>query len=197
MILTAVLSLLLLLAVFLFFVISSALLGFLLTRVPFVRTYTDDIKFFTDRLNLSPKDVFYDLGCGDGKVCFLVNQLTGAQCVGFELVWWTYLLAQLKLKVKSEKLKIYPVKSAKGGTAAQLFNGVKFRNQNFFKHSWAEAGYIYGYLFPPLMSKVEEKFLADCKPGTIAIIRDFPFPNLRPICIYKMPKQHLIYIYRA
>ena len=41
------------------------------------------------------------------------------------------------------------------------------------------------------MGRVEEKFLAECKIGTKAIIRDFPFPNLKPNQIYnRKPTEH-------
>ncbi|MCX6797411.1 MAG: hypothetical protein NTX98_02955 [Candidatus Doudnabacteria bacterium] len=186
----------LLLSALLIVVITSAFLGFLLTRVPFVPTRRGDIEFIVKKLGITSRDVFYDLGSGNGKVVFLANQISGAKCVGFELSLWTHLFALIKRKV-------HPVKSRIAGTAEQLFNGVKsekhkieFRNQNFFKHSWSEADYIYCYLYPPLMGRVEEKFLADCKPGSVAIIRDFSFPNLKPIEIYYMPKKHEIYVYK-
>lgn len=160
------------------FIITSAFIGFLRTRVPFVPTHAGDIRFIVEKLGITSGAVFYDLGSGDGKVCFLVNDLTGAQCVGFELTWWTYVLAILKSKLKRQKSKL------------------EFKHENFFNVSWAEADYIYGYLYPPLMGRVEEKFLADGKPGAIAIIRDFPFPKLKPVNIYNMPKEHEIYVYR-
>jgi hypothetical protein len=170
------------------FIIFSAFLGFLLTRVPFVPTSRQDIEFVVKKLGISSRDVFYDLGSGDGKVVFLVNRLTRARCVGYELTWWTHLLAKIKSIV-------IHLRQGYGGHEGQRSN-VKFRNQNFFKHSWQEANYIYGYLYPPLMRRVEEKFLSDCKPGSIAIIRDFPFPNLKPSDVYRMPKKHEIYIYK-
>jgi hypothetical protein len=46
------------------------------------------------------------------------------------------------------------------------------------------------------MGRVKEKFLADCKPGSIAIIRDFPLPGLKPDEVFYMPKKHEIYIYK-
>lgn len=188
------------------FIITSAFLGFLMTRVPFVPTYRGDIEFVVKKLGISSGDVFYDLGSGDGKVCFLVNELSGAHCVGFELTWWTHLLAKIKSLFYNPSQP--PLMQRGGGSAvtsqnrgAPLFSkegvgGVRFINRNFFKQSWSEANYIYGYLYPPLMGRVEQKFLADCKPGSIAIIRDFPFPNLKPINVYQMPKKHEIYIYK-
>lgn len=165
-------------AILLLVVITSAFIGFLMTRVPFVPTHAGDVEFIVRELGIQEKHVFYDLGSGDGKVVFLVNELSGASCVGFELTWWTHALAVVKSAVFNKKSKM------------------KFKNQDFFRHSWVEASHVYGYLYPPLMRMVEEKFLADCQPGSVAIIRDFPFPNLKPSKVYYMPKEHEIYIYK-
>lgn len=165
-------------AVILLFIITSAFLGFMVTRVPFVPTTQNDIRFIVKELGISPKDKFYDLGSGNGKVCFLVNELSGASCVGFELTWWTHLWAKIKLKIKNPKAKL------------------QFKNQNFFNADWSEANFIYGYLYPMLMARVEEKFIANCKPGSVAVIRDFPFPNLRAQKIYYLPHEHEIYVYK-
>jgi hypothetical protein len=162
-------------AILLLFVITSAFLGFLLTRVPFVPTYASDVEFFVKKLGLSAKDTFYDLGSGDGKVVFLVEKYSGAKVKGFELTWWTHWLAKIKKIIRK--------------------SNAQFVNRNFFKQPWAEATVIYGYLYPPLMGRVEEKFLAECKPGSIAVIRDFPLPNLKPQEIIYRPKKHELYIY--
>lgn len=156
-------------------IITSAFLGFLFTRVPFVPTYKDDVEFFVKKLSMGRKDVFYDLGSGDGKVVFLVEKFSNARTIGFELTWWTHVWAIMKAKFSKSK--------------------AVFKNQNFFKHSWNEATVVYGYLYPPLMRRVEEKFLQDCKPGTFAVIRDFPFPNLKPLEIISRPKKHELYLY--
>ncbi len=160
------------------FVITSAFLGFAITRVPFVTTPEKEISKAVKELNITPKDTFYDLGSGNGKVCFIVNEITGADCMGFELTYWNYLLAKIKSRVISHQSR------------------VTFKNQNFFKHSWDEAGYIYAYLYPPLMGRVEEKFVKECKPGSIAIIRDFPFPKSKPFKVLNTGKGHEIYLYK-
>lgn len=166
----------LLLVLVLVFVITSEFVAFLRTRVPFVPTHAGDIEFIVKKLGISSADTFYDLGSGNGKVVFLVEKLSGAKVKGFELGWWTILFAKLKAKVTGSK--------------------AKFAAKNFFKANWSDANYVYGYLYPPLMRRVEEKFLADCKPGSIAIIRDFPFPNLAHSEKYFLPKEHEIYIYK-
>src|SRR5690349_8136827 len=105
MLLTIGLLFFLLLALVMLFVISSSLIGFLLTRVPFVPTSRKDIEFIANQLKISSKDTFYDLGSGNGKVVFLIEKLTGAKTKGFELTWWTYLLSQARLKIKDLRFK--------------------------------------------------------------------------------------------
>ena len=83
-------------ALFLLFVIVSAFVGFLMTRVPFVPTYASDVKFIVKKLGITSADVFYDLGSGNGKVAFLVEKLAGSKVTGYELTWWTHLWAKLQ-----------------------------------------------------------------------------------------------------
>ena len=162
-------------SLFALFVVTSAFLGFLQTRVPFVPTSAADVEFIAKKLALGPKDVFLDLGSGDGKVCFLVEKVAGAQTIGYEMTWWTHLWAKLKARLRHAKAKFYC--------------------RNFFHEDWSVASVVYGYLYPPLMGQVEEKFLADCRPGTFAVIRDFPFPKLKPLEVIYRPGEHEIYIY--
>ncbi len=170
------LVLMLLFSFVLMLIITSAFVGFLMTRVPFVSTYESDIKFFVDDLKISPKDVFYDLGSGNGKVVLLVEKLSGAKVKGFERTLWTHWWAKLK-------------KLATGSKA-------EFSTQNFFNANWSDANIIYCYLYPPLMGRIEEKFKAEMKPGSIAVVRDFPFPNMPHAEKHYLPKKHEIYIYR-
>ena len=176
MTLLIILCLFLVLAWVLLFVVFSEFIAFIRTRVPFVPTTSSDIEFFVKKLGIKSSDTFYDLGSGNGRVVFIVEKLSGARSQGFELGWWTILFAKLKAKTRGYK--------------------AKFVNKNFFKENWSGANYIYGYLYPPLMARVEAKFLADCKPGSIAVIRDFPLPNLKPTETYFMPRKHEIYIYK-
>jgi len=171
-----ILLLFLLLALILLFVILSEFIAFIRTRVPFVPTHAGDIEFIIKKLNISASDVFYDLGSGNGKVVFLVEKLTGAKAVGFELSWWTIIFAKIKARLKK--------------------SNVKFYNRNFFNEDWSGANVIYCYLYPPLMERIEEKFLSELKPGSIAIVRDFSFPKMAYAEKYYLPKNHEIYVYR-
>lgn len=171
-----VLIILLLLVIIVLFYITTEFVGFLMTRVPFVPTRTGDIEFIAKQLNISQKDFFFDLGSGNGKVIFNIEKQTGARVRGFELTLWTSLVSRIRKVLRRSHAQIL--------------------NKNFFKQSWGEATIIYGYLYPPLMARVEEKFLAECKSGSTAIIRDFPFPKLQPTEIFKRPHKHELYVYK-
>lgn len=151
-----------------FFIILSSFIGFLQTRVPFVPTRKEDIRRLIRQLPILPSDILYDLGSGDGSVVLRVEKISGARGVGFELTWWTHLLA---------KIKAYGAHSTS-----------TFKRSNFFEEDWSEATIVYAYLYPPLMSRVEQKFLVNCKPGTRAVIRDFPFPNIEPVEVIRTKK---------
>jgi len=171
-----ILLLFLFLALVLLFLVVSEFVAFLRTRVPFVPTHAGDIEFIVKKLGIKSAEVFYDLGSGNGKVVFLVEALSGAKVKGFELGWWTILYAKLKALIKGSK--------------------AEFVNKNFFKQDWSGANYIYCYLYPPLMSSIEDKFQEEMKPGSVAIVRDFPFPTMAYAEKYYLPKKHEIYIYR-
>src|SRR5580704_16204160 len=105
MFLLIVLMVFLLFALVVLFMMISELVAFLRTRVPFVPTRAGDIKFIVEKLPITSKDIFYDLGSGNGKVVFMVEQLSGARVQGYELGWWTILFAKLKALLKGSKAK--------------------------------------------------------------------------------------------
>jgi len=162
---------------FLMFVITSAFLGFLITKVPFVPTHAADIPELINRLGLSESDVVYELGSGNGKVAFLFEQHSAAKIKGIETTLWTHLWAKLQaLFTKSKAEFIYA---------------------NFFKYPISDATVIYMYLYPPLMSALAEKILAECKPGTRIASRDFYNEHLTQIDHYKTASGHEMYVYQV
>lgn len=176
MLLTIILILFVLFALGLLFIVSSSFWGFLVTRVPYVRSNRGDTLRLLSKVPMKPTDVFYDLGSGDGRVVFMAETMYAMRGVGFERTVWTYLHARIKRRIKRSRAEFY--------------------RKDFFKQPWSEATVVYCYLYPPLMRSVEDKFLADCKPGAILVSRDFPLPTLRPIEILNFTAPHNAYIYR-
>jgi SAM-dependent methyltransferase len=173
----------LLFSLLLLFWIVSSFLGFVITRVPFVPTAARDIHTIAERVPLSEDDVIYDLGSGNGKVVFMLERLTGARTVGFETTLWTHWYALAKQL-------FYNVGNKRRSRA-------RFVLGNFFKHDWSGASVVYCYLYPPLMRQVGDKVLAECKPGTRVIVRDFPIPNLPQVGHFHTYGRHEIFIYQV
>jgi hypothetical protein len=171
---------LLIIAVIVFLLLLVFLSGLIANaagRVPFVPTSKEDIEDLVQRLHITSKDTFIDLGSGNGRVIFAVEQLTGAQVRGYEFPSWMHWYAKLKKILANSQ--------------AQLISG------NFFKHSWSDATVVYCYLFPPVMSKIGEKVQTDLLPGARVVVRDFPIPNLSLKEQWQTPSDHTIYLYQV
>jgi hypothetical protein len=170
-----VLSILGVFSLLLLVMMLTELLNFVQTRVPFVPTSRADLVHLAERVGITQEDYVYDLGSGNGKVVFAVEQLTGASTKGFQRSGWTQWYAQLKKYFTRSK--------------TQLVTG------DFFNYPWSEATVIYAYLYPFLMRSVGEKILTDCSPGTKVVIRDFPLPNIALAESWETPSGHTMYLY--
>lgn len=177
---TLILGLLCLGAVGLLVMMFTEMLNFMQTRVPFVPTAKADLVFMIKRAGITADDYVYDLGSGNGKVVFAMEELAGARAKGLQRGGWTQWYAQIRQVLR----KVF-----KGQNKTEFVTG------NFFDQSWSEATVVYGYLYPFLMRSVEEKALQDCKPGTKIIIRDFNLPTLKHADTWETPTGHTMYLY--
>lgn len=162
-------------ALLILFMVFTELVNFLQTRVPFVPTSKKDIADMVHRVGITQQDLFLDLGSGNGKVVFAVEQLTGAKARGLQRGGWTQIYAKLRKRLT--------------GSKAELVTG------NFFNQPWSDATVIYCYLYPHLMNQVADKAKHDCKPGTKIVVRDFPIPNLQLHSSWQTPTYHDMYLY--
>jgi hypothetical protein len=170
-----VLSFMAVVAFTLLLMMLTELLNFVQTRVPFVPTAKADIEDMVSRMGITEQDYVYDLGSGNGKVVFAIEQLTQARTKGLQRGGWTQWYARIKAKLI--------------GSQAQFVTG------NFFGHSWGEATVIYAYLYPFLMRSVADKAWEECRPGTKIIVRDFYLPEKESVEIWKTPTGHTMYWY--
>lgn len=157
-------------------ILITTFVGFVQTRVPYVRSKEVDTLEILKRIDLTRETRFYDLGSGDGTVLFLAEKLAGVQGTGFEVMLWAYWHALWKRRIQKSKARFY--------------------RQNFFKHSWAGADVLYCFLFPPLMKRVEKKFILESKPGAVLISRDFKLPTLKPEEEIVVNDLHTAFIYK-
>lgn len=172
---TVILALLMVGAFAVLVIMFTEMLNFVQTHVPFVPTAKIDLIDMIARAGITREDLVYDLGSGNGKVVFTVEQQTGARAKGFQRGGWTQWYAQLRKRLTGSK--------------------TEFVTGNFFDHSWSEATVIYAYLYPFLMRSVEEKALEDCRPGTKLVVRDFYLPTLKHANSWHTPTGHTMYLY--
>ena len=120
-------------------------------------------------INFKPKDVFYDLGSGVGKLIIQAALLGGPKkLVGIELSSSRHKMAQTVLKQAQEE-KLLKAKN------------VEFICGDILKRSLDEATVIYtcSTAFPgPFFNKVVNR-IAQLKPGTLFISLDEAKPNKR------------------
>jgi SAM-dependent methyltransferase len=88
--------------------------------------------------DIRPKEKFYDLGCGDGRVLTKAVEKYNCQGIGYELVLPYYLLAKIRTKLSRKSKKI------------------EIRCKNLFKADLENADVIFCFLTPKLMQRVGE-----------------------------------------
>lgn len=140
---------------------------------PWVPTFRSDLKRFVNLAAIKPGDVFYDLGCGDGRLVEAAAK-AGAVSYGFELSIFPYLMA----KIRTARLK-----------NAHIIFG------NFFNQDLAKATIIYFFLMPKFYNKIYKKIMKDCRSGTRVIAYVWPFANWQPKHIDKPVNKSAFYLY--
>ncbi len=157
-------------------VMLTEMFVFIRTRVPFVPSPTKDIKDLVQRLPITAHDYVYDLGSGNGKVVFAIEQLSGARVKGFQLAGWTHWYAKVRKHVTRSKAELV--------------------GDNFFKHHWGDATVVYAYLYPFLMADIGAKAMVECNPGTRIVARDFKIPNLTLHETWETSHGHEMFVYK-
>ncbi len=158
------------------YIYTSALLGFIITKVPFVKSSAKDLMPVLKKYGVTSKDILVDLGCGTGHILFAAEKELGLQAIGYEYTSWNYYYSILKKKIVNSKIKFY--------------------NSDFLKADLSHVTVVYTFLLTEVLPPIWEKLLKECKPGTLVITRGFAVPGVTPIeQIGKGGLKHL-YIYR-
>lgn len=111
---------------------------------------------------VSKDDIFFDLGCGDGRVLKLAIQGFGVKkAVGYEIGTWPY----LKFKIQNSKL-----------------SEIKIYRKNLFEANLKEATVIFLYLYPQLLEKLKPKLKNELseKARVIVVTWGFVHPFGKP-----------------
>lgn len=154
----------------LFEVIVSAFVG-----APFVPTQNKFLDKIFDDIQITPKDIFYDLGCGEGRVIAYVAKKYGAKSIGVEYSPLLTFANKLRWRGKN----------------------IQFLRQNIFNTNISNATVIYLYLFPKLLEKLAPKIIEECEAGTTIISHKFRITKLEKYLTKTNEKDsHLTYYYK-
>src|SRR3989344_9585985 len=121
-------------------VITGATIALFIVKVPFAPTPQRNVSKIFELLDLKPGEVFYDLGCGDGRFIIEADK-RGAKAVGFEVSPWAYLKTCLNIWLNKSQAKVY--------------------FKNFYHANLSDADAIFNFLVVGVMPKVQEKLAAE------------------------------------
>jgi len=129
---------------------------------PFVPTPLAVVERMLELAKVTPGDVVYDLGSGDGRVVITAAQRYGARGVGIEInpVW---------------------VRDARR-FAEQLgvTDKVTFRIEDLFTTDLREATVVTLYLYPAMNRKLAPRLLAELKPGARFVSHEYVIGDWPP-----------------
>ena len=169
----------LLLAVFIgMLFIYIDLLYTLYLKVPMLGTNRSVIEKISRQIDLKNKKKFYDLGSGNGRlISFIANKYPELECVGVEYNIGAYIQAKFRNIFSKRK--------------------VEYQWKDFYKSNLSDVDVVYVYLFPPIIDRLETKFLAELKQGSMVIANSFPLKNKEPKVIIEGEEKKLntLYVY--
>lgn len=164
-----------------FWIIFFIVIVFLMTMIlasaaPWLPTRRKDMARVLALAKIRPGEIFYDLGCGDGRLITEAGR-AGAKATGFDISLMSYLMARARIMLER--------------------SDAEARFKDFFRQNMSSADVIYLFLTPPAMPKIEKKFKAELKKGARVISYAFPVPGLELAAVDKQPGRQTIYSYTA
>ncbi|MEM2202627.1 MAG: class I SAM-dependent methyltransferase [Candidatus Bathyarchaeia archaeon] len=131
-----------------------------LVEFPYLPSPSSVIQTALNMVEVKPHEVFADLGCGDGSVLIEAAKKFGVYCVGFEI-------NPVMVKLANKKAKIAGVKHLIDIVCSDLFT-----------IDFSKLDVIYVYPFPPIISRLSEKIMAECKKGARVLVHDHSLHGL-------------------
>jgi hypothetical protein len=145
-----------------------------LRGAPWVPTSLSRIRKMLDLAEVSPNDVVYELGCGDGRLIVTAARRYGARAVGIEIDPLRYVWCQALI------------------TVLGLRSRVRVVYGDFFSQDLSGADVITCYLLDSTNRKLQKKLLIELDPGARVVSHMFAFPELH---LLHYDKQDQLYLY--
>ena len=150
----------------------------LVRDVPYVPTPENVVAKMLDVASVGPKDIVYDLGCGDGRIVVTAAKERGARGVGID--------------IDPERIKQSQLNAINTGVSDR----VRFELTSVFRAEISDATVVSLYLLPWMNAQLRPKFLAELKPGTRIVAHQFPIAAWSPDRTVRIPNQdRVVYLW--
>lgn len=149
--------------------------------IGFIPTPADAMAAMLKLADLSPSDVVYDLGCGDGRLLVQAAVDYGVRGVGVDVDG--ALLEQAQARAERE------------GTGDRL----TFRQENLFETDLRAATVVFIYLLPHLNLRLRPRLQAQLQPGSRIVTHMFDMGDWRPDLTLRLEpseEDSVIYLWR-
>lgn len=140
---------------------------------PYVPSPTRVTRKLLQLAEVSPGDVVYDLGSGDGRIVIMAAKEFGARGVGVE--------------IDSQLVRESRMNAQRAGVA----NRVEFRQGDLFETDLQDATVVTLYLWPDMNNKLRPKLQRQLNPGDRVVSHSFDIDGWPPDSTIKM-KVHTI-----
>jgi SAM-dependent methyltransferase len=140
--------------------------------VPYLPTEQPVVDAMLRLANVTEKDVVYDLGCGDGRICIAAAK-RGARAVGVEVD-----LVRIR-------------ECLENATRAHVRGRVRFLRQSFFDTDLRDATVVMLYLLSHVNVKLRPKLLWELRPGSRVVINHFDAGDWKPDATLKAHHREL------
>jgi SAM-dependent methyltransferase len=123
--------------------------------VPYVATPPEVVKKMLQLARVGPKDMVYDLGCGDGRIVIAAAKRHGARGVGID--------------IDPQRIEEARANAQRAGVAKR----VQFRVGDLFESDFSEATVVALYLLPQINERLRPQLWRQLKAGTRVVSHEF------------------------
>jgi SAM-dependent methyltransferase len=145
--------------------------------VPYVSTPQPVVDKMLAMAKVGPRDVVYDLGCGDGRIVLTAAKLHGARGVGIDL-------DPKRIEEANANL-----------AAAGLESRVKFLQADLFHSDFSEASVVMLYLLPHVNLSLRPQLWRQLRLGTRVVSHAFDMGPEWPPQATEMVDGHTLYLW--
>ncbi len=143
--------------------------------IPWIPTGKKRIQAGLKLSGIQPDELFYDLGCGDGRVLIEAARQYQARAVGIEISWLHCLVAKARIRI--------------AGAGPQTI----VRWGNIYRTDLQDADVVYWYGHSRFAHRLKEQLQRQLRPGARLISINVELPGWQPAAFDRVNQ---IYLYR-